>query len=164
MPSPHSVHLLLPPEEEEPKEHGSQRFVAASALVPAKQNVHELCPSAVLTKPSEDMHAVQADDAAPEILPAGQREQVPALLALFFPPGQFVHASAPIKEKVPALHSTQVAKPSPAYVPASQFEAQLDEPAPLKVPTGQLSHASRLGVLFFPLSHWAQEPAWPVGE
>ena len=106
---------------------------------------------------------MQEDAAAVDTFPMGQSKQKPALLLLYFPPGQLVQDSAPIDENVPASHSLHVDAPRPAYVPGVQLDAQSAERSQLNLPTGQLSHASRFGVLFLPLLHSPQEEA-PVGE
>ena len=102
---------------------------------------------------------MQLDVAALENLPAPHSWQRPALVPLNLPLGQFVHASAPDGEYVPPGHSRQVVAPRPAYVPASQDDAQEEEPGALNLPASQLIHASLLVDEYLPPAHSLQMDA-----
>ena len=131
-----------------------QEFVSPSARFPGPQKVQVEDPFVLLTNPFSMSHCVQLVEAAPEIIPTGQRVQLAALASEKRPASHKEQDSAPSVEYVPPLQSWQVDAPRPAYVPASHDEPQSDEPAELNLPTGQFSQASWLGVVFFPLSHW----------
>ena len=104
-------------------------------------------------------HDEQLDAAAPENFPAPQSWQEPAFVPLYLPLGQFVHASAPDGAYVPPGHSRQVVAPSPACVPASQDDAQEEEPGALNLPASQLIHASLLTDEYLPPAHSLQMEA-----
>jgi hypothetical protein len=53
-----------------------------SARLPGPQNVHELWPSLLLTKPVAASQLVQEATAAPDTSPTEQSEQTPALALL----------------------------------------------------------------------------------
>jgi hypothetical protein len=80
--SPHATHESLPPADDVPAGHSSQLLEVESARLPGPQNVHELWPSLLLTKPFVASQLVHEAAAAPDTSPTEQSEQTPALVLL----------------------------------------------------------------------------------
>ena len=104
LPLSQSKHELLPPEEYFPGWQSMQEFVSPSARFPGPQKVQVEDPFVLLTNPFSMSHCVQLVEAAPEIIPTGQRVQLVALAS----------------EKRPASHKEQDSAPSVEYVPPPQ--------------------------------------------